>query len=315
MMRKVLQWAGLLILPVFLYLVFTLTSKGFGLHSFGIVLSQAMIPAIMGFSMTITMRMGMFDLSPGAQVIFAAICGGLLEHLFGFAGLVTGCIGGGLFAGLTMALLYRTLKIPSMVISLGFMLVFEVIAARIAGSSGYIQISQFSAGLGGITLNYAVLIITSILFYLLIYRTKLGCHIQAVGNDEKIAKNMGMDTALVKFKGLVFSGFFCGLASILQIRYSGTITAQIGLVSLTMIFKPIIGVVIGLQLVKLIDNLPVLILIGEVSISIIFNGFIALGMTDTAQNIVLGAFLIIIMALTESRISLFPHSKPRKTGL
>jgi ribose transport system permease protein len=53
-----------------------------------------------------------------------------------------------------------------------------------------------------------------------------------------------------------------------------------------------------MQLIKLIDNLAFAILVGELSISIIFNGFIALGLTDSVQNIVLGIFLIVVMAIS-----------------
>jgi ribose transport system permease protein len=109
---------------------------------------------------------------------------------------------------------------------------------------------------------------------------------------------MGINTERVKFIGFVISGFFCGIAGILIVSYSASISAQIGMVTMSMIFKPIIGVLIGMQLIKLVDNLAFAILIGELSISIIFNGFIALGLTDTVQNIVLGIFLIVVMAIS-----------------
>lgn len=299
MKQKLLKIAGILILPVLLYILFSCFARGFGFHSLSIVVSQAMIPTIMGFSLAITMRLGMFDFSPGVRVVFAAVIGGTLEHYLGFPGLLAGCVIGGWLGGFVMAITYRALRIPSMVVSLGGILTFEVVAAKIAGSSGYIEISGASAAWGGVAFNYFVLGVAAVFFYIIIYRTKIGCHIQAVGNDEKMARNMGMNTEGVKFKAYILAGLFCGIAAILQIRYSGTITSQIGMVTMSMIFKPMIGVIIGLQLVRFIDNLPLLILIGEISISIIFNGFIAMGLTDTAQNIVLGTFLVVIMAISE----------------
>jgi ribose transport system permease protein len=83
------------------------------------------------------------------------------------------------------------------------------------------------------------------------------------------------------------------------------------MVTMAMIFKPIIGVLIGMQLIKLVDNLGFAILIGELSISIIFNGFIALGLTDTVQNIVLGIFLIAVMTISaNAKLTENYHLKP-----
>ena len=88
----------------------------------------------------------------------------------------------------------------------------------------------------------------------------------------------------------------------MQACYSLSVTAQIGLVTMNMIFKPLIGVLIGVQLVRMWDNLPVLIFVGELIVSIIFNGFIALGLSDVEQNIVLGIFLIVVMAFSSANI-------------
>lgn len=317
MNQKIIRIGAIFTLPVLLFIAFSGFTKGFGAHSIFIVLSQAMIPTIMGFAIAITMRIGLFDFSPGIRVVFAAVIGGVMEHWFGIVGLLAGCIIGGLIGGLVLALLYRTLRIPSMVVALGMILIFEVIAAKIAGSTGYIEISKHATEWGGQPFNYIVLAIAAVLFYIVIYQTKIGCHIQAIGNDEKMAKNMGMNTDGVKFKAYILAGLFCGIAAILQIRYSGSITSQIGMVSMSMIFKPMIGVLIGLQLLRFIDNLPLLILIGEVSIAIIFNGFIAMGLTNTVQNIVLGGFLIIIMAISENGDALkaMRSKRTKKAGI
>lgn len=300
MKLQILKIAGIAFLPVLLFVIFSNSAEGFGSHSISIILSQSMIPAILGFAMAMTMRIGHYDFSPGARMVFAAVFGGILEHSLGFPGLIIGCIAGGLLGGLIMATLYRTLRIPAMVVSLGVILIFEVVAAKIAGGTGYIEISPASTVWGGQIFAYIVLLIAAVLFYIVLYNTKIGCHLQAIGNDEKMVKNIGMNTEKVKFIAYIFTGLFCGLAAILQIRYSGTITSQIGMVSMSMMFKPMIGVVIGVQLSQIIKNLPLLILIGEISIAIIFNGFIAMGLTDTTQNIVLGLFLIIIMSISES---------------
>ena len=62
-------------------------------------------------------------------------------------------------------------------------------------------------------------------------------------------------------------------------------------------FTPLMGTFLGLAFRKY--GIPVLaIIIGEFIISIIFNGFIAIGAPTTIQNVVTGAALLIIVTLT-----------------
>jgi ribose transport system permease protein len=312
MERHLLKYVYVSLLPIGLFACFMAMAKGFGFHSIPIVVSQSMIPLVIGDAAAITMRMELFDFSPGVRVVFASVIGGMLEHRFGAPGLLFGCMLTGIVGGYAIAILYRVLRIPAMVVSLGFILIFEVFGAKIAGTSGYIKISEASAFWGSYPINIIISLVSCVLFYIIIYRTKIGCHLHAVGNDEKMAKSLGIDTERVKFRGFVLSGIFCGIAAILLISYSASITAQIGMVTMSMVFKPIIGVLIGMQLIKIVDNLAFAILIGALAISVIFNGFIALGLTDTAQNIVLGLFLIIVMAVSANTTSKSAMDVPAK---
>ena len=287
-------------LPIIMFFLFMIAAKGFGLHSIPIILNQTMLPLVIGFGVAMTMRMELFDFSPGVRVVFGAVLGGMLEHKYGIPGLIVGCFAGGLIGGFIIGAMYRLLRIPAMVVSLGFILIFEIFAAKITGSSGYLKISEESSRFASYPFNLIFGAISALLFFIIIYKSTFGCHLHAVGNDEKMAKNMGIQVDRVKFYGFVVSGLFCGIASILIISYSASVTAQIGMVTLGMIFKPIIGVLIARQLTKLVDNFALTIGIGVLTISIIFNGFIALGLTDTAQNIVLGVFLITVMALSSN---------------
>ena len=72
--------------------------------------------------------------------------------------------------------------------------------------------------------------------------------------------------------------------------------AQQSLGSVTVIFKPLISVLLALVLQK-ICNLSFGIFIAQFTLNIIFIGLIAAGLPDTFQNVVLGIFLLIVMIL------------------
>lgn len=81
---------------------------------------------------------------------------------------------------------------------------------------------------------------------------------------------------------------------------------------MSLVFKPLMCVLIARQLRGLLDNMPVLILIGSISLSIIFNGFIALGFSDAMQDVVLGIFMIVVMSYSSSAATLKDWNRRRK---
>jgi len=314
MKKRMINIAGLFALPVVLFLFFSLVTEGFGIHSISIIISQCMIPTVIGFAMCTVINAGLMDFSPGARVVCGAVVGGLLSSNFGIAGLIVGCFAGGFIGAAVLGLLYRYLKIPSMVISLGVVLIFEVLGAKVSGSSGYVKIPNTISKVGSYPMNLVLTIIAGFILYIVFYQTKVGFQIKAVGNDEKMAKSMGVKTDKVKIYAYLISGIFCGFGAILQICYSGSVTSTIGMVTMSMVFKPMMGVLIGLQLVRLVDNLPLLIFIGELIIAIVFNGFIAMGLPDSVQNIVLGMFLLAVLGVSANSDSIAKWRKNHDSG-
>ncbi|HHV10986.1 MAG TPA: hypothetical protein GXX75_11980 [Clostridiales bacterium] len=295
MNKSVFNIFKLITMPVLLFIVFSIISPGFGVHSLPIVISQSMIPMMMALGMYVVMDAGLMDFSIGARAVFAAIAGGMLSQYIGVAGLILGCFLGAMFVSTLMAALYRWLKIPCMVISIGILMVFEVAGSKLVGSSGYLRISAAQSSIASYPFNVIITLAVGVFAYILYYRTRIGNHITAVGNDEKMCKNLGIDADKTKFYAIVLTGVFCTFVALLYICYSGSITAGIEMTSMAMIFEPIMCVILGRHLRKYVECMPLLILVGAFSITIIFNGFIALGFSDAVQNIVLGVFLIVIL--------------------
>ena len=293
--KNVINFMKLLLLPTGMFVIFTLIAPGFGLHSLPVIISQSIIQVVLGFGLSLLMNAELMDFSMGARTVFAAILGGILSQSMGIPGLLLGCLIGGMFGALFMAFLYRYLKIPAMVISLGIVMIYEVLGAKLTGSSGYLRIDSDIYKIGSYPNNIIILILAGLLCYIIYYKMRIGCHITAVGNDEKMCKNVGVNADRVKFLAIVLTGVFCAIAAVLTISYSGAISASTGMGTISLIFKPIMCVIIGRQMRKTLDNMPVLIFIGGLCISIIFNGFIALGLPGALQDIVLGLFLILIM--------------------
>lgn len=313
--KRVTKIIGICILPFLVFFVFFFLADGFGFHTIPIILSQSMIPTTLGLAMACIMPAGLMDFSPGARMIFGAIVGGLMGQHMGIPGLVIGSFIGAMAGGIVIALLYRYLRIPSMVVSLGVVLVMEALSDRVGnifGGSATIKISSEIAGFANYPKNIIFVVAACLIFYYISYKTKLGCLIQATGNDEAMLKSMGVNVESVKFKAFALSGIFCFVAAMLQICYSGTVQALTNMSTMSMVFKPMMGVLIAMQLVKICDNMPLMIFIGELVIQTVFNGFIAMGWTDNIQNIVLGAFLILVLGISENMERIAESGRKKK---
>lgn len=298
MKKKLASIVGIFALPVALYLFFMLICDGFGWNTLQIVVSQSLIPTILGLGMAPVMLCGLMDFSTGARVILGAACGAVLGNYMGVPGFLIGCILGAFIGGFVIAFLYRILKIPSMVVSMGVVLIMEVVSyklSEIAGNAAAVKFTDAMIRLGNWPKNLLLVAAAGVIYYFIQYKTSTGCQIMACGNDEVMLKSMGVDTGKLKFTAFALSGIFCAFGAVIQSCYSGQVTISIGMVSMSMVFKPMMGVLIGMQLLRLVDNMPLMIFLGELTISIIFNGFIALGLTDNLQNIVLGVFLLLVL--------------------
>lgn len=114
----------------------------------------------------------------------------------------------------------------------------------------------------------------------------------------------------------VLAGIFIGITAILQISYANSITTVSSLRSISMIFQPLMGVLIAFAIQEWC-NLTLGVFISQFTLSMMFNALIALGVPSKMQDVVLGVMLIIVMgiALNNKRISGFFERKARRKEL
>ncbi|WP_419824627.1 ABC transporter permease [Anoxybacterium hadale] len=240
--------------------------------------------------------MGLFDFSIGANVVLSAIVGVTMAKQFGYVGLLVGAMSCGLLIGFCNGILYAKLRIPSMIVTVGLMLVFESLAYFASGGQKQSLDSslQFFGKAPG---NMILALIAFLLTFFILKYTKVGTYCYAIGSDEYVAKNMGINVNRYKILGFVLLHFFVGIMAILSVSFGTSMTATTGMASMSRNFTPLMGTFFGLAFRKYGTPVPAMI-IGEFIISIIFNGFIALGAPTTIQNVVTGAALLTIVALT-----------------
>ncbi len=244
------------------------------------------------------MVMGMFDFSIGANIMLSAIVGCVFANRFGlgYFGLVIGAIMTGAIVGLLNGAFYVRLRIPSMIVTTGLALIYESIANFIAGGVEQTLPSNLRA-FGQMPGNLILAVMAFVLAYLILNYTKIGTYTYAIGSNEFVAKNMGINVNLYKVLAFIISGAFLGVMAVLTISYGSSMVAVTGMASMSRNFIPTMGCFFGLAFKKYGMPIPAII-IGEFVINIIFFGFIALGAPTAVQDVITGLALLIIVTMT-----------------
>lgn len=295
------RFYGLILLMLMAALFFAvfkiLTPSNFGsLENLYFYLQSSIIYSVGACGLYFIVVMGLFDFSIGANVMLSSIVGVVLSKQFGYAGLLTGCILCGALIGFLNGFLYIKLNIPSMIVTVGLMLIYESVAYYVAGGIKQMldpSLQAFGSAPGNILLAFAAFLLTN---FILKY-TRIGTYCYAIGSNEYTAKNMGINVSMQKLLGFVLCHLFVGIMAVLTVSYGTSMTAKTGMESMARNFTPLMGTFFGLTFRKYGTAVPAIV-IGEFIIAIIFNGFVALGAPTTVQNIVTGAALLAIVALT-----------------
>ena len=283
---------------LFFYGVFKiLTPDNFGsLSNLYAYLQSSIIYSVGGCGLYFIVVMGLFDFAVGSNIVLSSIVGVILSQKFGYAGFIIGCLGCGTLIGLLIGLLYNQLNVPSMIVTVGLMLIFESVAVFAAGGVKQTlpENLRFFSGAPG---NIILALLAFLFMYFILNYTKIGTYCNAIGSNEFTAKNMGINVKKYKLIGFMLLHFFVGIMAILTVSYGTTMTALTGMSTMSRNFQPLMGTFFGVAFRKY--KMPITaIVVGEFIIAIIFNGFVALGAPTTIQNVVTGGALLVIVALT-----------------
>lgn len=301
MKRFLINILKVIMLPVIVYLIFLVIcfERFSNWNCIYTIFIQTIIPTITAYAIAYGNICGVFDFTIGSRLVISGVIGGLLAAQYGFAGMILGAIISAIVVGIITGVLNWWLKIPSLVLTMGLAMVFEIIGSKLAGHYGFVQIDNKYAIFGSSPNIVIIFLLSAVLFYFVFNHTVFSFHMRAVGSNEAVAKNSGIKTDLVKCKSFVYGSVFIGIAAILTLSQSGSVGAQTSLGSVTIMFKPLTSVLLALVLQRICD-LTIGIFIAQFTLNIIFIGLIAVGLPDTFQNVVLGFFLLVVMILFEN---------------
>lgn len=295
------QWYGILLMAVMLFAVWAvfkvLRPSTFGTPDRMVTyLRDAIIYAVGGCGFYFIVVMGLFDFSVGSIIVLSCILAVTFSESMGYAGLVLAPVICGVVLEFVNGMLYIKLRIPSMIVTTGMALIYESLAVVATGSVEKILGTGYRA-FGKYPFNIIVAALSFLLCAFLLKYTRVGTYATAIGSNEAVAKNMGINVDKYKVIGFTLFGFFLGVEALLTISYGTSMTAKTGMVSMARNFQPLMGTFFGLAFRKY-GHPVIAIVVGEYIVSMIFAGFVTLGAPTTINNVVTGIVLLVIVALT-----------------
>lgn len=301
MWQKLLPFLSLIGLIVFLSIASPYFLTTTNLAS---VVRQTAVINIMALGMTLVIVSGGIDLSVGAILAFAGVAGtmAMADGQPIWVGILVGLLCGTGW-GLLNGVLTTALRIPPFIVTLGTLGIARGVTLILAEGLPITGLPQELAFLGegtvfGIPFVLLVLLVTAALVHVLLDKTKLGRYTYAIGSNEEAAVYAGIPVGGYKVAVYAISGALCGLASMIEASrlMTGQPTAGQGYE-----LQVIAAVVIGGGSLTGGEGSVVGTLIGAFIMGLLANGSDLLGINPYLQQAIIGAIIILAVALDEAR--------------
>lgn len=234
----------------------------------------------------------------------------VLEGVIGFAmarGLAAGlkmegAIAIGLLIGVACGMLNGLVvsigRVPSFVATLGMMSAARGLTLYASNSSSVpARVPRFMELGQGVPL-VAITLTVVIAAAVLLARTKAGRYILSIGGNEQATRLSGVDVAAWKTLAYVLSGLMAGIAAVLVTAKFGTANTGAGTGAE---LDAIAAVVIGGTSLSGGQGSIVGALAGALTITVIEAGLVLVGITDTLQQVILGAVIVLTVFIDQIR--------------
>ena len=286
-------------IPAIIFLILAIAqSDKVDISSLGNMMVQAIVPAILAWGVCFDIKVGNWDFSVGATVLIASILGGNIAKLLnlGIGGVIVCCILVGLGSSVLIGTIFRALKIPTIIVTIGMMLIIESVCGMIFDGAG-VMLPQNWVVLGNPLFKVVIGIIVFFVAYYLYNFRKLGYQVRAVGNGPSVARLNGIDVYKVKFLCIVVAGFFAGCYAFMNIGATGVAKTVSSMGTMGTVFDAMMCVFVGMALANF-TNLIVGVYVGSVIMQIIKLLLMLSGFPSMYNQVVIAVFVLVFMAVS-----------------
>jgi ribose/xylose/arabinose/galactoside ABC-type transport system permease subunit len=303
---RVLHWetVGLPLMTLATGYVFWYLSPAFlTLSNLANVARQVAALSLVAWGQAVVILSAGIDLSVGSIAALVSVFAAMGMQQYGVIGFVSFGLATGLVAGLINGLAIGRLRLAPFIATLGMLSIARGLALTTTGGVpifGLPESAIYQIGRGYVgPVPIPVLIAAAgvVATWLLLYRTRFGMHVYAIGGNEEAATLAGVNVNRTKLLIYVYSGLMAAIAGLVL---TGRVQSGQPLLAEGLELQAIGAVVIGG--VSLFGGKGRLsgVIWGVILMGILANGLNLLGVSTFAQRIVVGVVIIIAVAGTEA---------------
>ena len=235
----------IILAAIALFAIFTLINPGFARSGNLLTMTKALVPyAILSLGVTFVIATGGIGLSIGtvcfgSAVLAGALCKTGVSVEEGTLWLTIPIIlATGLIFGLINGFLVAKCKIAPFIATLGSMLfsrgLTAVVAEAVRGTSSAIKypstgwFQKLFTNLNGFPVGLIWLLGLTVICMIVMYKTRIGRYILAIGSNEEAARLSGINTDKYKIIAYAISGTFAALAALFYVAANPSLTLAAG---------------------------------------------------------------------------------------
>ena len=296
------------IVLAFIFIIFTIGSDKFlTLKNMYTTIFNGGPLILITIAVTFSLLVGVIDLSVGAMGYASGCLAGILIKNFHTPIALAFLAGIALatFIGWINSLFIVKLKMNSMLVTLGMMLIVRAVAKIITDDKtislftlSFLRQAKIKA-IGGFPLLLLLVFFIVIVSNIILKRTPFGRKLLAVGSNEKVAKNIGINTDRIKGTALIITGAISGIAGCFWVVTLGSVVVT-GLISYE--FLAIAAAVLGgVSLLGGRGSFYPGSFIGALILLFIASGMAIMGISPYAIPFVRGVIIFIAMYVDSLR--------------
>lgn len=291
------KYALMLAVPIAGFLLlWILFPDAVGVKNVSSLLKQAIAPAVLGWGVLFNMKVGNWDFSVGSEVLISSIIGGNLAIMLGLGmpGMMILSILIGLAAGVLVGLVYYLLKIPTIIVSIGMLLIYESIGSYVFGGAGVYIPSDWKLFSSGSL--FIIALLAAGFSYFLFYKSQIGYNVRAAGNNANVASGNGLNVYRIKVTSIAIAGMFSGIYAMICLGTSGVQKTVGSMNSMGTCFDAMMCVFVGMSISRK-GNLIAGIFCGSIVMQLIKLCLMACGFPSEYNSIIIAVFVLAFMAL------------------
>ncbi len=305
-MKRVLKSAGsylaMFAIPIGVFALMYLIFPEITFNNVPSLFKQALFPAVLSCGIMFNFACGNWDLAVGAEVVLSAILAGrfALQTGLGVPAIILGCIVIGALCGAVTGAVYHITKVPTIIVTVGLLFIYECMGSLLSGGEGVNISNTRWVVLGTYPWNVIYGVAAMFAAYYILYQTKFGYQVRAVGSDAGIAMTNGIKVYRIKSLCLLLCGAFAGVYAAASLCSTGITSATTQMGTMSIAFDAMMSYLVGKAISFKRNNLVISMFAGALVMQDVKLLLLVMSIPTAYVNVCIAVLILILIALTEN---------------